>query len=356
MCQRWHKYVYFGINIVKKLSRPSTIVDVAEEAGVSPKTVSRVVTGNGYVSDKTRQRVQEAIELLDYRVNRAAQSLVSDHSTTIGLVVPNVSNPFFPEVFAGIQQAALEQNYTVSVFETGDRPELERQAINTLDEHRAAGIIVYIPNLPDEELRPLLQRHNAAVLIGHNALKDLAGIVRVDLHDAAIQAVDYLVLLGRRNLAYLDAGPPDDKHVNQERIRGLHDAMQKHQLAIVPDYFVDCDGTLTGAQHAAEALLSQSPEIDSLICHHDMLAYGALEACDRLQIAVPDQVAVVGFDDISFSRLQRISLTTLRFPKAEIGKQAAQMLFRRIQGDLEPAEIVLKTQLVQRGSTAQPGG
>jgi DNA-binding LacI/PurR family transcriptional regulator len=315
-----------------------------------------VVTGNGYVSDQTRQRVQEAIDLLDYRVNRAAQSLVSDRSTTIGLVVPTVSNPFFPEVFAGIQQTALEQNYTVSVFETGDRPELERRAISTLDEHRAAGIIVYIPNLPDEELRPLLQRHNAAVLIGHNALKDLAGIVRVDLHDAATQAVDYLVQVGRRNLAYLDAGPPDDKHVNQERIRGLRDAMQQNGLPVMPEYFVYSDGTMPGAQRATEALLSQWPDIDGLICHHDILAYGALEACDRLQIAVPEQVAVVGFDDISFSRLQRFSLTTLRFPKADIGKQAAQMLFRRIKGDLEPAEIVFKTQLIERGSTPQVGG
>ena len=341
---------------MKKDSRPSTIVDVAEEAGVSPKTVSRVVTGNGYVSERTRLRVQEAIDLLDYRVNRAAQSLVSDRSTSIGLVVPTVSNPFFPEVFAGIQQAALEQDYTVSVFETWDRPELERRAIQTLDEHRAAGIIVYIPNLPDDELRILLQRHNAAVLIGHNALKDLAGIVRVDLYDAATQAVDHLVQAGCRNLAYLDAGPLDDKHVNQERLRGLRDAMQKHQLPILPEYITDCDGTMTGSQKATETLLRQYPEVDGLICHHDMLAYGALEACDHLQIAVPEQVAVVGFDDISFSGLQRISLTTLRFPKVEIGKQAAQMLFRRIVGDTEPEEILFKTQLVQRGSTPTTGG
>ena len=129
-----------------------------------------MVTGNGYVSEATLRRVQKAIDQLDYRVNRAAQSLVSDRSTTIGLVVPNVSNPFFPEVFAGIQQTALEHDYTVSVFETWDRLDLERRAINALDEHRAAGIIVYIPNLPDDELRSLLERQNAAVLIGHDGL------------------------------------------------------------------------------------------------------------------------------------------------------------------------------------------
>ena len=119
----------------------------------------------------------------------------------------------------------------------------------------------------------------------------------------------------------------------------------------MPDYFVESNGTLTDSQRITKTLLKQHPEIDGIICHHDIVAYGALEACDRLHIAIPEQVAVVGFDDISYSSLHRISLTTLRFPKAEIGKQAAQMLFRRIDGDQNPAEVVLKTQLIHRGTT-----
>ncbi len=330
--------------------RPTTIVDVAREAGVSPKTVSRVVNGNGYVSDATLERVQDAIDRLDYRVNRAAQSLVSDRTTTIGLVVPNVSNPFFPEVFASIQQTALEQDYTVLVFQTQDRPDLERRALDILDEHRVAGTILYIPSLPDDELRSRLQRQTAVVLIGHNALHDLAGIVQVDLYDAAFQAVKHLVQANCRILAYID-GPPDERFVNQERYRGLQAAMKAHNLTIMPELFVHCAGTIEASRQAAAALLTQNPAIDAIICHHDVLAYGALEACDHLQIAVPDQVAVVGFDDISFSGLQRISLTTLRFPKTDIGTQAAQMLFRRIEGNFEANEIVLKTQLIHRDST-----
>ena len=336
---------------MKNKNRPATIIDVAKEAGVSPKTVSRVVTGNGYVSDKTLQRVKQAIDQLGYRVNRAAQRLVSDRSTIIGLIVPTVSNPFFPEVFASIQETALANDYTVSVFETLNQPDLERRAINLLNEHRAAGLIVYIPQLPDEELQNLLQHHSATVLIGHNSLRDVAGIVRVDLYDAAVQAVNHLVKIGRQHIAYLQSGINTHQHVNLERVNGLHAALDRHQLPIEPKYFVQCNGTMTDARHTIETLLKQYPEVDSIICHHDMLAYGALDACDSLNIPVPDQVAVVGFDDISLSSLQRISLTTLQFPKAEIGSQAVQMLVKRIGGDLSPMEVIFKTKLIQRSST-----
>ena len=336
---------------MKHKDRPATIIDVAEKAGVSPKTVSRVVTGNGYVSDKTSERVKQAIIQLDYRVNRAAQSLVSARSTIIGLIVPTVSNPFFPEVFSSIQKTALAHDYTVTVFETLDQPDLERRAINLLDEYRAAGLILYIPQLPDDELRSLLQNHKAAVLIGHNSLRELAGIVRVDLFDAAVQAVEHLVQIGRHRIAYLAGDSGANMHVNRERVYGLHATMERHQLPIEPDYFVQCDSTMDDARQTIETLLKQHPEIDSIICHHDLLAYGALEACDSLQISVPNQVAVVGFDDISLSGLQRISLTTLRFPKAEIGSQAVQMLVKRIEGDLSPMEVVLETKLIKRGST-----
>ena len=337
--------------LVKNKDRPATIIDVAKIAGVSPKTVSRALTGNGYVSNKTLQRVKQAADQLGYRVNRAAQSLVSARSSIIGLIVPTVSNPFFPEVFTSIQETALANNYTVSVFETLNRPDLERRAINLLNEHRAAGLIVYIPQLSDEDLQSLLQHNSATVLIGHNSLRELAGLVRVDLHDAAVQAVNHLVDIGRHHIAYLDIETRVPQHVNLERVYGLREAMDRHQLAIEPKYFIYCDGTMTDARHRVEIFLKEHSEIDSIICHHDMLAYGALEACDSLHISVPDQVAVVGFDDISLSSLKRISLTTLQFPKAEIGGQAVQMLIKRIEGDLSPMEVVLKTKLIQRGST-----
>lgn len=335
---------------MKTKTRPTTIVDVARVAGVSPKTVSRVVTGRGYVSGETLSRVQSAIAELDYRVNRAAQTLVSDRSTTIGLVVPSVSNPFFPEVFASIQETALEQNYTVSVFETSSRADLESRAISVLDEHRAAGLIVYIPHLPDDELRGLLERHHAAVLIGHNTLRDLAGIVRVDVYDATRQAVDHLVQGGRRRLAYIDVLNAT-KHVDSERRRGWRDGLEANGIPFVQDHVVACEDSMAGAQRVTERLLNQHPDIDGIICHHDILAYGALEACDRMGIAIPGRVAVVGYDDISYSGLERISLTTLRFPKAEIGKQAANMLIQRIEGETEPMEVLLKTELVVRGTT-----
>src|SRR5215831_16247981 len=183
-----------------------TIVDVAREADVSPKTVSRVIRGDGYVSKETLERVQEVIDRLGYRPNRAARSLVSNRSGVVGVVIPDINNPFFSEVVRGIEDTAIQRDYNVLIFSTDAHLERERAAYRYLEENSVDGIIIDLPLIPIPELESVLRRQKVAVLIDHPLVAGASGVVRIDFYNAARQAVNALISAGRRNLGYLS--PP----------------------------------------------------------------------------------------------------------------------------------------------------
>jgi LacI family transcriptional regulator len=332
-----------------KLVQRATIVDIAREAGVSPKTVSRVIRGDDYVSKATLERVQAIIDRLDYRPNRAARSLVSNRSGVVGVVIPDINNPFFAGVVRGIEDTALKQDYNVLLFSTDRYLERERAAYRYLEENGVDGIIVDLPLIPTDELKPILRRQRASVLIDQPLIEGATGVVRINFHDGAMQAVEHMVAAGRRKIGYLS--PPGHYPTFTERIRGIFDATALLKLTMPPRYFGQCEATLEDSFRAARVLLAQNPEIDGLICFNDIIGIGALEACDDLGINVPDQVAIIGFDDIDIAGLRRIALTTLRVPKLDVGAQAMQMLFNHLNGVEGPTETVIQTELVQRGTT-----
>jgi LacI family transcriptional regulator len=326
-----------------------TLVDVAREAEVSAKTVSRVIRGDDYVSKETYERVQEAINRLGYRVNRAARSLASNRTGVVGVVIPNINNPFFSEVVRGIEDTAIQRDYNVLLFSTDGHPERERAAYRYVEENSVDGIIIDLPLIPIHELMEVLQRQKLAVLIDHRPLDGAAGVVRIDFYDAAVQAVNHLLAAGRRNLAYLS--PQVHYYTFIERLHGIGDATARANVTIPPQCFARCEATFEDSFHAARDLLAQNPKIDGLICFNDIIGIGALEACDDLGIRVPDQVAIIGFDDILLAGLNRIGLTTMRVPKLDIGIQAMRMLLNRLDGIADPSEVVMKTELVHRRTT-----
>lgn len=333
----------------KPFQSRATIVDVAREANVSPKTVSRVIRGDDYVSKETLERVQEVIVRLGYRPNRAARTLVSNRSGVIGVIIPDISNPFFAEVVRGIEDTAIQREYNVLLFSTDGHPERERAAYRYMDENGVDGIIVDLPAITTSELAAVLYRHKVSVLIDHPLVAGATGVVRIDFYKAARHAVSHLVTAGRRTLGYLS--PPGHYNTFTERMRGIFDETARSNVPIPPRRFGQCEASLEDSFRAARALLLQNPKIDGLICFNDVIGIGALEACDDLGLQVPDQVAIIGFDDIHLSSLNRISLTTLRVPKLEIGVQAMQMLLNHLDGVEIPAEVVMKTELIQRRTT-----
>jgi LacI family transcriptional regulator len=328
-----------------------TIVDIAREAKVSPKTVSRVIRGDDYVSQETLERVQKVIKELGYRPNRVARSLVSNESGVIGIIIPDITNPFFPEVVRGIENTAREQDYNILLFSTDAQLDRERAGYHFMEENQVDGIIVYFGLLPDAELELALARQKAAVIVDRFPGNFAAGVVRVDFYNAAVTAVNTLVSSGHRQLAYVST--PGHHYTFSERLRGISDATAAANIVIPPGWSVICETNLEASSRATRALLRENPEINGLLCFNDIIGIGALEACDELGIKVPDQVAIIGIDDIPLSRLNRIALTTMRVPQFEVGVQATQMLFNRIRGTAGPTEVVIQTELVERQTTLQ---
>jgi LacI family transcriptional regulator len=334
-----------------KKDRSVTLADVARAAGVSAKTVSRVINHNDYVSDETREQIERAIEALGYRPNRLARSLASNRSFIIGLTLPDVTNPFFPEIMRGAEMVAQEHGYNLLAYNTDLDPQRERDGLSLLEETRVDGIIICTVSLSDPDLSAALQRHRAAVVINRLLPDGPAGIVRVDYFSAMRKMVQHVLDTGRRRIGYLDVSRSAYSYSSKERYRGFQAAMEDNHLSANTQYIRRCIASIESSRQVACDLLTDHPEIDALICYNDIIAGGALEACAKLGITVPDQVAITGFDDIMFSSIFKVALTTMHVPKFDLGVRAAQMLFERIDGDLTQSEIVLDAELVIRQST-----
>lgn len=334
----------------QKVMKAATLADVAKLAGVSAKTVSRVINANDYVSEETRARVESAIEKLGYSPNRAARSLASNSNTVIGLVLPDISNAYFSEVIAGVECVAQEHQYSVLLLNSGSEPERERDAFRILEEHRVDGLILNTPVLQENELRTLVQRQRAMVMIGHDPIGDHAGIVNVDVRSAMAEAVEYLVKSGRRNIAYVKPNP-DNRFPHRERLVGLQDAARRFQLDVSPILIDQAGRSFEGTSANVISVLSNQPEINAIICYNDETAFAVLDACDRQGLRVPDDVSIIGFDDVMYSRLQRISLTTFHIPRYDVGVTAGKMLFDRMAGNLDSQEVLLRPTFIKRLST-----
>ncbi len=331
-----------------KMRSRVTISDVAREAGVSAQTVSRTLNGKGEISPGTRQLVLDVIDRLGYRPSSIARSLATNRTLTLGLVVPDIANPFFPEVARGIEDVAWEAGYGVILCNTLESLPREEAAIHSLDEKRVDGIIVCSARLPDEELFELLRPHRAVVTINRNIPEHIGGTVAIDDAFGSAEAVRHLLSCGRRVIGFL-AGPATS-YSGRRRGAGISQALAKAGLPAADAGHVPCTPDVAGGYGAAMKMLHDNPKIDSLICYNDMVAVGALQACGETGRRVPQDVAVVGCDDTLLASLVRPSLTTLRVSKYNLGADAARMLLQRIEKQKTVHEILHKPELIIRDS------
>ena len=326
----------------------TTIADVAREAGVSSQTVSRVINNKGEISAETRKSVLAVIERLGYRPSSIARSLATSRTHTIGLSVPDIANPFWPEIARGIEDVAWERRYHVFLCNTTEAPEREEAILQLLEDKRVDGVIVAGSRLPDERLLSLLGNHPATVLVNRTLPGSQTGSVRVDARQGAILAIDHLLARGRLRIGFL-AGPPASQN-SRAHMSGYLAALEAAGHTPDPDRIIACPPTLEGGYQAVKALFDRHPNLDALYCYNDLIAIGVLQACVELGLRVPDDVAVVGYDDILLASLVTPSLTTLRVSKYAVGASAARMLFDRIQGHVQPSELIIEPELVLRAS------
>jgi LacI family transcriptional regulator len=328
--------------------RTATLADVARRAGVSIQTVSRVINGQAETSEATRARVLQAVADVDYRPNSVARGLRNRQTFTVGVVVPQITNPFFPEVIQGIEQAAGQAGYAVILSTSGENVELEAELLRVLDARRVDGIIVCSPRQSDVALTAGLARYRAAVVINRSVNFENVGVIRVDYERAARMALDHLLSIGRRRVAY--AAIPSDSFGGRERRQGFLAAARDHGLGDLEGSIYEGAPTVEGGIAATRRLLEAQPDVNGIIYYNDLTAAGGLIALQENGRSTPRDVAIVGCDDIPFASMFSPALTTLRIDKLGIGQQAMQMLQEKMKGDRH-SPLIFQPQLIVRTSS-----
>jgi LacI family transcriptional regulator len=332
------------------------MADVAREAGVSLMTVSRVVNNKGEVSPATRQRVLEIIDRVGYRPSSIARGLATQRTHTLGLVIPDVGNPFFSDVARGAEQVAYAQGYNVFLCNTDEDARRELAVLQSLDERRVDGVVLCSSRLDDAELRAVVARHPAVVLVNRRLetedevpAENNLGVVMLDDVTGGKTGTQHLLNSHHRAIGFL-AGPPASRSGHQRAI-GYRVALSAAGAPDNPAWVLPCSADVDGGYRAARDLLTAHLELTALFCYNDLVAVGALQACVDLGSQVPDDIAIVGFDDIPLAALVTPPLTTCCVHRYELGKQAMRLLIDRIRGDTgQTTEVLLRPELVIRAS------
>jgi len=328
--------------------RPVTIFEVATAAAVSPATVSRVVNGKSSVDPAIARRVLAVVERLGYRASASARNLARGSTQTVAVVVPDLGNPMFQEVLRGVTRAAAASGYRVLVADSEEspagEPELALEA-----RRRCDALVLCAPRMADSLLLELLPRLSPVVLVN----RSIEGIsdVAVDYAAAASAALLHLVELGHTRIAYLE-GPPSSES-NRRRLVGIVATAADHPAVTVTR--VPCGATSDDGERAAPGLVDVGVvgAVTAVIAFNDLVAVGLLAGLRAIDVEVPRQVSVIGFDDIEFARFTSPPLTTMAVPRSELGVRAWSALIAQIDGaDPAPPTVVAST-LVVRGSTGR---
>jgi LacI family transcriptional regulator, galactose operon repressor len=334
-------------------SKHATIFDVAREAGVSKSTVSNVIRGTGGVAPDTRQRVQVAIEQLGYRPNVLARQLVQQRTTTLGVVVGDLGNPFYAEMAKQIERAAFGLGYRAMFCNTQGEQEAELAGLESLLEYRAAGILFLSHPTDRGRARGVVEGRVPAVFL--TCAAEWGDVVSGDDEAGAELATQHLIDLGHQRIAYL-ADPIVEDSADRDRQSGYQRSMARAHLEPAVFHWDRPPGELqpSARDKQLERILRQ--RITAVFSSNDYGAIELLECADRLGVKVPQELSVVGFDDVVMAGLARINLTTVRQPQPELASLAVETLAARVQGELEgpPQRKTLSLELIVRGSTAPP--
>jgi len=336
------------------MSKRITISDVAEAAGVSMMTVSRVINHKGDVSETTAQRILKIIDHLGYRPSGLARGLASNKTRTLGLIVPDIGNPFFSDVVRGMEHSAYAHGYNVFLCNTDEDPQRELAVLQSLDEKRIDGLVLCSSRLKGSELTHYLARFPAVVSINREISDQVGRMVMVDDEKGAHIAVEHLLQSGHQFIGFL-AGPQASAS-GSKRIRGYQLALQSSGFSLVPDRVRYCLPNAESAQETASQLLTDDPELTALFCFNDLVAVGALKAAAALERAVPGDLAIVGYDDIPLAELVTPALTTCRVPRYALGGQAMDLVLAQIRGcDDDCNDILIEPELIVRQSAPYRG-
>jgi DNA-binding LacI/PurR family transcriptional regulator len=326
----------------------ATLKEVAEKAGVSAATVSYVINDSRKVRPETEQRVLWAAKELGYQPNSAARSLAVGHSSIFGLIVPDISNPFFPEVTKAFQLEAAIYGMETVVMDGNTDPQRTRSMVERLLSLQVPGIAFLTSQVDTLVKEFLAKRGICAAYLGFGAAGPRIANIAIAQREGIREAVTHLAELGHRRVGFI-AGPADGEFAKRRKAVFLEAAAAVE----IETRVFDSDLTVQGGYFGCSRLLGGF-EATAIMAGNDLMAIGALHYAYDRQIAVPAALSVIGFDDITFAQFTQPALTTVAVPRAEIGRLAVQSLWSMINGVSPGAEHEVKTNLVIRQTTAAP--
>jgi LacI family transcriptional regulator len=334
------------------MKRRVTIEDVARAAGVSRQTVSRAVNNKGEISPATRERVLEAVLALDYQPSRVARGLATRRTRTIGLVVPDITNPFFPEIARGVQDVARGADYSVFLCNTDESPDEELQVLRSLAAQPVDGILLFGSRINDDDAAAFADGYRPLVVLNRVLAHPGVSLILVDNGRGAKLAVDHLADGGHTAIGML-AGPVTSPS-SAQRVEGFRQAMAARGLSTPEDWILPGHPTIEGGYAAARHLLTGHPQVSALFTYNDLSALGAAQACLELGRRVPAGCAIIGFDDVRLAAMVSPSLTSVRVDKYYLGQQAMIRLLAMLdEPDAIFPPVRIDVELVVRESTQE---
>lgn len=327
--------------------------DVAERAGVSVATVSYVLNnGPRPVAPETRLKVEEAIAELGYYPNELARSLRLQQSSTIGLILPNVMNPVFAEIAHQLESICTQEGFLVLLCNSDRQHDREERFIQMLRAKQVDGVVITPHSEPLLLIKPLIQARIPVVVLEH----DLPGVhcIAMDEMQGGRMATLHLIGLGHRRIALIKRTP--NSALSTQRSVGYQQALAAAGIPYEPRLVLECAAGQTAGAQAMQQLLTLPDPPTAVLTHNDVLAMGALHAIHSAGLAIPDDISVVGYDDITSAAYFSPPLTTVRSPKAEMGVLAGRMILQLVRRTAEqpPQTRILPVELIVRASTAPP--
>ncbi len=328
----------------------TTINDVAKKAGVSITTVSYVITGKRFVSDELKERVNRAMKEVGYRPNNLARSLRLGRTDTIGLVIPDSSNLYFAEISRHIEDIGFDNQFTVFLCNSDDNPIKQSKYLDVLIAKQVDGIVFISAFNDKSDLEQLVEANIPFVIVDRDEKNSSADIVLVDNFAGGKMAVNELIRLGHRRIACITG--PSMVNPSADRYLGYREAVEENGLPFLPEYVVSGDFRHKGGENAMNALLHLPEPPSAVFVCNDMMAIGAIQAINKFGLKVPEDISVIGFDNIPIAEAISPALTTIAQPISQITQNAMELLFRRMEGDTRdfPSRITLVPELIVRDS------
>jgi len=332
------------------------IRDFAKLAGVSKTTVSMALNDNPRIPQKTKEKVLEAAKKFNYQPSMVARSLKSKKTKAIGLMLPSITNPFFPQVVKGVEDIALRNGYSVVFCNFDEEIEKESLYFQMFENRWIDGIIFSGVTGDTEEIKYIkeIQEKGIPIVFIDRGLEGHFGdVVMIDNDEATYRGAKYLVDLGHRRIGFING--PAGIRIFDKRLRGYKKALQDHGIELDESLIVEGEQSSKTAESAVRQFLAQALPPTVIFTTSDLVAIAILRAVQKSSLKVPEDISVMGFDDISLASLVSPSLTTIAQPIQEMGREAFKLLVERIERKNSPKrKIILDTKLVVRESTAKP--